>query len=491
MLSPIKISLDFYDNNIVRINAKQYDKKRTVNIVCTENGKKIKLDKDTMTIYIGCKKSDGNYGFYDAEILDDGSILWELEEQLLINTGIQKMDVCVAATSGIKVDNLKDITSVADLGVALVSTMPLYINVVPTLTDHEEIGSASEIDALNSALTRLAYTETHLKEVESTLNSNEETRKSNENARVDAETKRNEAENMRASSFSSSMDDWSTRVSDAVKACNDIKEKCENVYSVTAATNEECNDTITRAESAITNTKAATKNANEAATKANEAAELCKSVVDHTGVVLQTEKGVPDGVATLDDGGLVPYSQLPFTIVNNTTTELKGTVLDGRIGKTLSDNITNLITTITDLEGKANELESKLNNTINYYEDGKERLVGHVYDSNGGEVELYRRTFKKTVNESDLTTWFGTAKYYEIETGWGARNNNIKVYHIDSITQSEPGAISQYCDPTGGEGDYYRVFWEWNSGNIHVPIGKDNPPRPFTLIVTIDYIKAN
>ena len=377
MISPLKITLDFYDNNIIRINAKQFDRKRTVNITCTDNGKHITLDKDTMTVYIGYKKSDGKCGFYDAEILDDGTIYWELKEQMLVSVGVQKVDVCIVATSGLSVDMLKDITSITDLGVAVISTMPLYINVVSTATDHDSVESSSEFDALNNALTRLAYTEEHLKDVENTLNENEDVRKSQESDRVKAEEKRE-------SDFRKTVDDCNSRIDKTISDCNtninntiadcnnkinetisncntnvnEAVEKCNEATNDsisatrnTIASTEKCNEATNDAKNTAStlntlknNCETVTKNANEAATKANEAAELCKSVVDQTGVVLQTEKGVANGVATLDENTKIPEAQLPFTVVYNTSTSIAGTVLDGRVGKDLNDTYTKLNT---------------------------------------------------------------------------------------------------------------------------------------------------
>ncbi len=331
MISPIKITLDFYQNNIVMLNAKQLDNGRSVNITCTDNGRKVELNKDTMSIYIGCTKSDGNYGFYDAQILDDGTILWEIREQVLAVPGKQKADVCVVATNGIVVDNLLDITSTTDLGVSLISTMPIYINNIATAVDHTELNSLSEIDALNNALTRLAYTEQHLKEVDSTLSNNEETRKSNEESRVNAEIKRENDTQEAITRCNNATDS----ANEAIKNANAATSNCNTVINNANTVIEKTNTVINNCENAITK-------ANEATSKANEAAELCKSVVDQTGVVLQTEKGVANGVATLDENIKIPESQLPFTIVNDATIEVAGTVLDGRVGKGFSDSMDQL-----------------------------------------------------------------------------------------------------------------------------------------------------
>lgn len=158
-------------------------------------------------------------------------------------------------------------------------------------------------------------------------------------------------------------------------------------------------------------------------------------------------------------------------------------------GQLSTDVAGNLQLQIDNINKEKEKLETQLYNNVDIDLRGSEKTVGKVILQSGSAIPLYRRTFVVTINESDLKSWVGTAEYYEIETGWGAQNNNIKVYNIDSIARVTAGAVPPYCDPTGGEGDYYRAFWEWNSGNIFVTVGKDNPSRPITLILTVDYTK--
>lgn len=159
-------------------------------------------------------------------------------------------------------------------------------------------------------------------------------------------------------------------------------------------------------------------------------------------------------------------------------------------GQLSTDVAGNLQLQIDDINSEKTALETLLYDNIDIDLRGNEKVIGKVILLRGSAIPLYRRTFAVTINESDLKQWSGTGKYYVIETGWGAQNNNIKVYHIDSIARVTAGAVPSYCDPTGGEGDYYRAFWHWDSGNIFVTVGKDNPNRPITLILTIDYTKG-
>ena len=97
-----KISLDFYNNNLVTINAKQLDTAaRYVNVTCTDYGKKAVLDPDTMSAFVRYKKSDGHKVFNDAFIQSDGTVQFELTQQMLASEGKQTVDLLIVATPGL------------------------------------------------------------------------------------------------------------------------------------------------------------------------------------------------------------------------------------------------------------------------------------------------------------------------------------------------------------------------------------------------------
>ena len=509
MISPLKVLLDFYNNNIVRINAKQLDKKRTVNIICTENGKKIKLDKDTMTIYIGCKKSDGKYGLYDATILDDGSILWELKEQLLVNPGVQKADVCVVSTSGIKVEKLEDITSATDLGVALISTMPLYINVVPTIIDHEEVGSVSEIDALNKALKDLAYTEHHMRDFESDLNANEEerktneeTRKQNEKDRISKEKERNDAEGIREQHEEERQRNETTRKEQ--ESQRDINEQAR----VKAEDARSANETTRQQNEAIRDTNEQDRIKAENVRSANEEErynnEEVRKLNEQVRITSENRRGIDtkDAIdrcnsateaATNSSASADASKRSCDLAIENTKSIIKeatNTILE------CETSIANANNAATKANDAAKICQSVVDNaSINYYEDDKERVIGYVYDVSGNTTELYRRTFRREVTESniqELTDSDGKkVKQYVLETGLVGHTEEIgTIYNLYSVVNCQPGCVAQYSEGLNPLKDYYRLFYHYQ-GNIYVSFGEENPPRPFTIIVTMEYTKQD
>lgn len=192
-----EISLDFYNTNIVTVNAKQYDtESRFINISCTDHGKKVDLDKENVSAFVRYKKPDDKYVFNDATVEEDGTVTVELTQQMLAVPGKCAVDVLLIGASGIKADSLKTIDAVYKLS-PILSTMTFYLNVLPTPIEHSTVESRYEFNALLNGMARLVSVEEHMEELDATLNDNEDARKNAENERVKAEDLRVDAENTR------------------------------------------------------------------------------------------------------------------------------------------------------------------------------------------------------------------------------------------------------------------------------------------------------
>lgn len=177
-IEPIKISLDFYNRNIVCVNAKQLDSKsRYIDVTFTNQGKKITLDHSSVSAIIRYKKSDGYYCFNNAvEITDDGTALFELTQQMLAVDGKNIADIMVINSSGVNVENISDINDIYDLNVSIISTMSFYINTESIAIDNAVVESSYEYDALTTAIATTASIESHMKNLEQELLEAEEQR---------------------------------------------------------------------------------------------------------------------------------------------------------------------------------------------------------------------------------------------------------------------------------------------------------------------------
>lgn len=285
-----KISLDIYNNLIVGFNAKQGDiGSRYVEITATENGKKIVLDAESVKVYIRYKKADGKVGLVNGTIQDDGTIIFEITQQMLAASGRCNFDVILAdATGYINVDG-KGRLVVTDTSV--ISTMPFYINVLASSFDDTMLKSSSEFAALSKAITENIALASAVKDAEqerqntfessmtdwdnqietmvNDCNAAEQARQnlfestmSDWDKQIDDSIQRNEdAETARANNFNNSMVDWNGQIEEVIKNCNDAETQRTNNF------NSSMNDWNNQIESTI-------KTCNDAESLRVEAEEL-------------------------------------------------------------------------------------------------------------------------------------------------------------------------------------------------------------------------
>lgn len=184
-----KISLDFYNPNIVVINAKQLDaNSRYVNVTCTDYGKRVPLSSDEVTAFICGKKTDGTYIFNYAEILEDGTVLAELTPQILATSGRHTFDIVLLANSTLTEDEVNGLENLNDLfnmeQVTVISVMPFYVNVIEGV-DRTEIESSSEFNALLQSILIVNDLERTVTTKEADRVAAEEIRKANETERLE------------------------------------------------------------------------------------------------------------------------------------------------------------------------------------------------------------------------------------------------------------------------------------------------------------------
>lgn len=222
------ISLDFYNNNMVIVNAKQYDTaSRNIVVTCTDSGKTVQLDWTTMSAYTRCTKPDGNYILNKAAINPSGQVQIPLTQQMLAAVGKVTVDVMIFATNNIKIDNLSDLNDINSLyrqkEVTVISTMTFYINVVETAANLPTISSSYEYNALIDGITSLITTEDHIKDLDAALNKAETARATAESNRVRAESNRVTAENNRVTAENNRVQAEKNRETKTTEAINKIK----------------------------------------------------------------------------------------------------------------------------------------------------------------------------------------------------------------------------------------------------------------------------
>ena len=282
----MKITLDFYNKNIVSVSAKQYDNQsRYIEISCTENGKAFLADKNTMSAYIRYRKPDGLGCFNECEITDEGNILVELTEQMLSAQGKAEADIMLLEkvfTSGEKPTDIEDIY---EIHAPIISVMSFYVNIAPTALNHAQIESSYEFNALSNALSQIDYNNKKVEALDKELTENENERKTTEAARVNAENSRKSAETDRINNENT------RKTNETVRQSNEATRQTQE--------NKRQTDTAT-----------AISNANSAAENANNKANDLQNKLDSHHFVLTEDKDVAGGVAGLDFNAKVPISEL-------------------------------------------------------------------------------------------------------------------------------------------------------------------------------------
>lgn len=149
-----KFCLDFQTNNIININAKQFDtKSRFINIVCSDHGKVVTLNSVTESVFVRWKKADETCVFKMGEILEDGSVLVELNQQMLMVSGTQVADIFITSKLASDAETAEDLESLfANENTSIISTMKFNVNVVSAPFEAGELVSDDDVTALTDAL---------------------------------------------------------------------------------------------------------------------------------------------------------------------------------------------------------------------------------------------------------------------------------------------------------------------------------------------------
>ena len=301
-----KITVDFYNNKIIFIRAKQYDKKTRYLIVsCTNNGTFIKFNPEDTICKLKMLTPD-NRAIYNEEVInEDGTILVEFTESMLCGAGKGKFELNMLS---------KDYST-------LISTMTIDIIIEPSVYDNDKVISSDEYNILDKIIIDGKKLILDLTTLETTLEENEEDRQRNENARKSNETERQSQETSRENAEALRESNTATVITNANTATSNANVATSNA-----------NEATTKANTATDAAKTATSNANTATNQANNAiAEMNRLMQDNT-LVHKDLMGVADGVATLDENGKVIASQLPSFVDEVLEGTAQGVTVDSQTG---------------------------------------------------------------------------------------------------------------------------------------------------------------
>lgn len=271
------ITLDLVEISHNVVNARQGDRlTRDLIITITNNGKDYEIPESSY-VYIRGKRADGESVFYSATIEGTSIVHVNIHDFLLSYSGRCKLDIGIY--NRVQSESGNDSDEIA-------STEPFILYVPEEIFNENDIvesdegstlsklinSARDEIQEMNELEEEISNSENNRKVNEETRQTNEQTRQTNEQTRINSENIRNSNENTR-------------------KANEVIRESQES-------------DRQTNTATAISNAEAATK-------KANDAADDLQAKLDSHHFVLTEDKGSANGVAELDENGIIISSQLP------------------------------------------------------------------------------------------------------------------------------------------------------------------------------------
>lgn len=375
------ISLDFYNNNIKTMNVKQLDmKSRYVKISCTEHGKVITLNPETMSAFVRCKKPDGFSVLNDCTISQDGTLLLELTQQMLAVAGKCTVDIMLFYTNlvdgsedgnvelsekgvalngltvtdddagnvNVSVDENSDFTvqqytadtieDIYKLNVPVLSTMTFYLNVLPTAIEHTEIESSYEYDALIQGLQNQELIEKHMKHLDAILDEHEETRQKAEEERQTAESTRNTSEQQRIGNENTRELNESAR-----KTAEEQRKSAETQR----ATNEAQRQTIETSRTSAENTRISNENARSASEEQRAANESVRQENEASRVAAETAR------ETDTSNAITACNTATANAVQATADAITAANSANAIIKDLNENIIPSATAATDNADKA------------------------------------------------------------------------------------------------------------------------------------------
>lgn len=382
MITPITKNVDMdlsLTNTYVIINAEEGDiRTRFVTVTLLDNGKIYDLStlSDAKARLQGTR-SDGRAILNNCTI-EDNKIKFELTADLTTCVGIHKCQVALYDNEAlltsipfkIKINpstldenaivaepmfsvltdtllrveeaNRQATQNMEDIRVILEESTEVNNQVRDTLVVAEGIITEGRevIDTVNTKIEDIEQIGTDVSEAERIRQSNEEQRVFNESERVKSEAIRIERENNRQTAEETRTTNEDTRqANEEVRITNEneriANETTRQQNEIVRETNEATRQSNEQERenlrdglvTATNNANNATLEAERATQYAQQMADECRNIVVGTGLIPSTEKGAVNGVASLDENGKVPASQLPGFVQEI----IEGTVSEDRL----------------------------------------------------------------------------------------------------------------------------------------------------------------
>lgn len=413
------LSMDIMDNHIYEvIYAKQYDEGRTIIFNILENGKA--FDISGYKAIFQMKKPDGTVIINDYDVTD-GKIAISLTNQMTICSG-NKIPFQIQLIKNIEDANEKPI---------ILTTVTGYIKVDKSVVQPDDAVSSDEFNALTHALTEVNKIHVEIDNAEKVREANESIRKNNETVRISNETSRDNAEEIRKTNENIRIS------SETIRSQNEeTRQANENIRKSNETTRQ--SDTA----DAITQANNATKNCVDATTD-------LQTKLSENYFVLTSDKGLANGVAELDQNGLVPSSQLPGYVDD----VIEGYFNDDKFYKDSAFS--------EDIYGETGKIYVDLETNKTYRWSGNTFIIiSETLALGETSSTAYRGDKGKEAFEHSLSTH---ARIDATKTEKSDINGNIKINNEEKLVYKHPvsgatvGSYGDAADQTPNAGESFKV----------------------------------
>lgn len=223
------------------------------------------------------------------------------------------------------------------------------------------------------------------------ISSAEEGRVNAENIRESNESNRQAQEEERQANVTTAIQD----VENAIANINVFEEEIESAEAIRQSQEE-----IRQSQESDrqTNTATAIQNANNATDRANLAAETCEGIISGTGLISSSEKGIANGVATLDSNALIPIEQLP-----NVFADIEHTHSPSEVGLENVPNVATNDQTVTYTVATSNtEMASgeKMSTAFGKIAKAIKSFISHLADTTSHVTSSEKDTWNGKANAS-------------------------------------------------------------------------------------------
>lgn len=281
-----KITLDFCRNNVQTVYVKQYDKKsRFIIVKCTDNGKFITLDKNSMACNIKILTPDNRAILSSCEILSDGTVKVELTESALFSSGVANAELMITSSDESK----------------RIGTMKFRVIIDSSVYGDERVISSDEFSALTELFEKADKDYTIV--ITEAKKSADAAKMSATNAKTSETNAKNSETNAKASATKASVSEANAKLSEDNSSIYEKNSKTymENAFISATTASSKADEAVASANSASVSENTINIKVVEINQKVNDVESIKSDIQNIASDVSDMRDAVAEDKTTIED----------------------------------------------------------------------------------------------------------------------------------------------------------------------------------------------